>query len=519
MKVKSKLIVVFSFICILLTTSCIIEETLDEPTLAVSEVSIEFPKEVSEKFISISTNQVEWYSIAGADWIKTEQNGNELSIKVSENIQIAERTGEVLILAGGIGSKITVTQSGTEPKIVTIPDKLEIDQWGGVYQFDVDANFSDWTVSTDVDWISLTAKQFKGEVVVHVAENSLRSERIAKIILSNTYSQSTEEFIITQKGIMYYILPYLGIGDNIRKVKDFEFSRKSELSGQPDLPDNPSIYTFDTKSEAFDIVKYSAPSGIFKEAALFAKKNVLTEETLPEFTQFMASNGFTDKGNKIFFNEELRVQASVENFTTTPWIYFEYVPKQIYPHPTFDKFPYGFTDFSVKNSNRTLLEQWESENGGLFNPDRSSTDDILKNHYYFYDVMQGKTYGRAYFFPNAFGEPNYLKETSQMFTDINLVFWNYQGRLLFTEEFTDLYKQEGFEYIRFSTWHYFENSTKNLGMALRWVKYVDIEVPVIDIHFYPLSRSSSISNIKIKTFGSQDEDENQSLAKNSMIFF
>lgn len=73
-------------------------------------------------------------------------------------------------------------------------NKLTVDQWTGIYQFEVNANTKDWTVVSDADWAVVTTKQFKGEVVINVAENKERGQTTAKLTLMGADNKSVKSF-------------------------------------------------------------------------------------------------------------------------------------------------------------------------------------------------------------------------------------------------------------------------------------------------------------------------------------
>lgn len=160
------------------------------------------PTVSSEKSITVNTNQLNWNAVANADWIERTISGNTLTLKVEANSLVETCRDVVTVLAGGLGKDIIVQQAGSDVTIVTIPDKLGINQWKGTYQFDVDANTRDWEISTDSNWLKLTPKQFKGEVVIEVEENKDRETRTATLTLTGENSTTSKDFIITQSGVM-----------------------------------------------------------------------------------------------------------------------------------------------------------------------------------------------------------------------------------------------------------------------------------------------------------------------------
>lgn len=270
---------------LLTLASCQKDDALEEPSLSLSEVSLNLPKASSEKNITVTTNQAEWTAMANVNWLDLTVSGTTLIVKAAENITTTERKGKIMVMAGGVGRAIEVAQAATDVTIVTIPDKLTVDQFGGNFQFDVNANTDEWTVTTDADWITVTAKQFKHEVVVSVSENEDREERVAKLILAG--GKTVKEFTITQSGIMYFILPYLGFYESAFAVRDFEYARRSEVITLPNEFNNNRLWEYETKSPIFNIVQYNAPSRIYKGSITFAKDKQLFDKELPNFKAFL----------------------------------------------------------------------------------------------------------------------------------------------------------------------------------------------------------------------------------------
>ncbi|KGN99498.1 hypothetical protein HR11_04415 [Porphyromonas macacae] len=106
----------------------------------------------SEKTITITTNHSDWTAISNVEWIELTQSENTLTVKILANPLTKERKSEIMVVAG-IGRKILVTQKASDVSIVSIPNKLDVDQWGRKYQFDIVANVQDWVISTYVDWV------------------------------------------------------------------------------------------------------------------------------------------------------------------------------------------------------------------------------------------------------------------------------------------------------------------------------------------------------------------------------
>ena len=87
--------------------SCAKEDEFEMPTLVLSENNITFDKGVSERNISVTTNQNSWIASSPqeGEWLSLVQDGNVLKVKVTENKMGAERTSYVLVNANGATGK------------------------------------------------------------------------------------------------------------------------------------------------------------------------------------------------------------------------------------------------------------------------------------------------------------------------------------------------------------------------------------------------------------------------------
>lgn len=471
---KKKLLALMMIVGLIFTTSCV-KDDIDEPTLTLSESEWVAPKASSEKSITVNTNQLNWNAVANADWIERTISGNTLTLKVEANPLVETRRAVVTVLVGGLGKDIIVQQAGSDVTIVTMPDKLEVSQWKGTYQFDVDANTRDWEISTDANWLKVTPKQFKGEVVIEVEENKDREARTATLTLTGENSTTSKDFIITQSGIMWYILPSLEFGVyNQNDIKEFELERRSETGYSTERS-----VSFLTRSPVMDEITYYFQDGVYIEAEVYGKTKEVFEDE--EFEKFMEDNNFIKVSDLEYENTEISVSAKIIESFFFSYLKFRPIPKQDKDYPTFDKFPYYFTDFTA---DEPAIKDWEEKNGGTFNADRSvdaTTERIL-----FFDVKKESLLSRLYFIDIRDGFPQILLGTSQRYSNMNLCLFESFGELYVTKEFKELLAKEKFEYYgKQSEYFIYVNSEKNLVLAFRWAP-IDQGNFVLDIQLQPL---------------------------------
>lgn len=112
---------------LLLLPSCQGQSDVEEATLDLSTESLTFAKEASEQTVTISTNRDTWmaFSPQEASWITLRQEGNTLHVKAEANEMGRERTGAVIVNAGGTQRRISVRQSAAD--ILLQPETTQID--------------------------------------------------------------------------------------------------------------------------------------------------------------------------------------------------------------------------------------------------------------------------------------------------------------------------------------------------------------------------------------------------------
>lgn len=486
-----KLLPLFLFALAIIATSCNKDE-IDEPTLSLSETEWTAPKASTEKAITVTTNQTNWHAYSNADWITIDESGNTLTIQTSENISTENRRAEVTVSVGALGKKIIVTQSGSDVTIVTIPDKIEINQWGGVFQFKVDANTKQWTATSDADWIKITPMQFDNSVQIEIAENKERQERSTKIILSGANKKSVKEFEVVQQGILYYIFPLLEPEVSPKAVRQFEENRRSDLRidlghvmGTGD--------TYDTQSEIFPIINYTFSFGKLIKAEILSISNEIV--TNNEFEKVLADNDFelateSDDGNLY----KKVVKQGEQSFTIEAQVMlggvsgvtFTFVPKQKGKFPTFNSFPYGFIEFE---SSPEEVKVWEKENKGTLNEDQSNEDD----GFLAFDATSPWVL-RAYIF-----DDEELEITMGLFPNIQSCYFTYNEQYFFTDEFKELMKKEGFtEFLGEGSQGHklYKNTKKPLQMGIKISTYngINNKKPVVEMIFN-YSDNESESNL------------------------
>lgn len=490
-----KLLFLFAVLCAMVISSC---QNENNTTLEISEVSLDLPKVASDNTVTIATDADTWSAFTTAEWITTKANGGELTVSVMENTTTKERSAKVVVIAGEMSQTIDIHQAASDVTIVTLPDKLNIDQWGGTFQFDVNANTKDWTISSDADWVTLNPKQFKSEVVVQVAENTDRAERIATLTL--TAGSATQQFVINQSGIMFFIFPHLEFGCDALSIKNFETARKSELMGQPDGLFNRDKWTYVTKSAAFSTVRYEVGANGLTKVIMFTATKDFGQTELDNYKAYLTSNGYVDKGNNVFGNEAASAEVTLIMEAADPQVVFTYKPTQPQAYPTFSTFPYGLVNFK---STEADIKTYEAANGGTYNGTNSVIDPTRATNILYFDI-QGDPFARAYFVSNT--DPKVLSEAAQYYKDWSKAFFQLKGQYYLTKEFVALVAKEGFVFQGMTkAWYVYVNEAKNLTMGVTVAKYTNFEFPVLDIRTFQTDKEAAARLFESKAKASKTE--------------
>ncbi|MDY5857697.1 MAG: BACON domain-containing protein [Porphyromonas sp.] len=462
---------------LLLFGSCTPENDIEEATLTLSESgTITFTKEASEKVITIETNQPQIIASSNAPWLSTKIEGKQLTIKAEGNETLRERKGTVLVSVGRAQQALKVIQSQSGLIIQLYPETLKSTQWGGKFSVDVLANNDRWTASTDADWLRVEALPNARSMNVEVYENTETESRTAKIKLSLQDGSEDQEFVVTQEGIMFYIMPFVDFEDGSRiSLKLFEQRRRSLLT---DENSSTGWIGFTTQSPAFPDITYTL---YHQNALLYAQLNAsnkeyLEGEHLRKVIDRLRENGFTDErtADRVYYNPDKRILCEIKpDYGKTPHILFSYQPKQPQAHTTFTDFPYPFGTEPEVTKDVTFAEvaAYEAERKGKERSRMAHKNGYLR--FAIYDNEDPEEPTRAYFFSDKKSEV--LEASVRYFRNMNYAFWDYRGYPLFTEEFLRLAEQEGFSYVgldrRDRNRHVFVNSARKIEMRIHWDKY------------------------------------------------
>ncbi len=500
---KKFLLGMLAIVGLLFVTSCSSDDSsgFEESTLSIQKNEVKFTKDSGKKSIAVTTDATKWSAIGSADWIKATRNGNQLEITVSENTSIKAREGKVLIVAGTSSADVLVKQEGAKGSASINLENIEITQYDGNLTIDVIANDVNWTATTDADWLTLTPKTQKYELDIAYKENTERTDRTAKIII--TIGNTNKEITVKQSGILFYLLPYLDFRGNARDIKEFEFARRSDMVDRtPDASD----WIFNTRSPYLWRTRYfmkDASGNSFQEAHTYARGVAEFKKELPGLITFLKENGFKPEEGKdnIYHNEEKSVSAEfriIEDQNIAAVVYV-YIPKQDKAYPTFKKFPdmpelvWGATNEDIK--------AYEASHDGTLNTEQSKIDPTQMYDFLLYSVNSNANevpFMRMYMTGHdnmggvMFKDGLIIKDA--FYKNTELAYYKaITGYYYMTKEFLKLAKDNGYGEPIQGTNDYtdFINTTNNTTMK---VKVKDDTLEIIFMRTDGIAKQGSVTN-------------------------
>lgn len=96
-----------------LGNGCKDDETVANSFLEVAVDTVNFTTAEGSRVVSVSSN-VDWRAVVGEDWVDVSDNGQELTIHVTENVGATLRESQVVVSAGELTAMVLVRQLGTE---------------------------------------------------------------------------------------------------------------------------------------------------------------------------------------------------------------------------------------------------------------------------------------------------------------------------------------------------------------------------------------------------------------------
>lgn len=224
------------------------------------------------------------------------------------------------------------------------------------------------------------------------------------------------------------------------------------------------------------IYKFDREDDKYKMCVFYAKSTKKMQEQFNNFTAFLVKNGFEKDSQFVYKNFKSYVVATITLTSYAAIVTYRPLPKQDKAYPTFKKFPYleELPWFTTKNED---IKAWEAKNGGVFDKEGSKVGINGRDFDELYFKVDAKNDETPYFRLYGVGKPNnpsnykeglLLKE--QYFRKTTLAFFEYDGEFVFTKEFLELVKKEGFVLNGGpdeQAYYTFENTQKQLYLLVR----------------------------------------------------
>lgn len=170
-----------------------------------SEVSI---KSDSQSVTVAFTSNVPWTATVLADWIFISPSSGEagsktISIKVMENTTNQPRSAVITISdkEGKAKLSFVIVQEAMARKLALNPESMTFSAQGGEENLNVSSN-TDWTVSKDVDWITLDSDKGNGDLSLKVIvnENQGQTARTGVITVTTADGKANGTVSVQQDG-------------------------------------------------------------------------------------------------------------------------------------------------------------------------------------------------------------------------------------------------------------------------------------------------------------------------------
>lgn len=470
--------------------------------LELDKPEVRLAKDKGEMVVSVQTNEESVVAISNRDWITAVPEGKSVKLVYDENKVIGQRDAVVLVQAGDLVKALKVTQEGNALDVTTVPEAIVLEPWDSEVTVSVRVNGEGWTCTSATDWIQVTALPWKKEVILRAESNKSGGARQSEIIFQVEGEAGTVAVPVKQKEWPLFLLPYIDFEyGTMSLITRFEMERRSMINQTLT-----GSVTFTTTSPMLSKIAYSfSTKGVMTAAQAYIApdytttdedgETMITKETMQVIDAALLAEGFTEKQGKLrYFNPNNRVVASIKDHTYDPNIEYLYIPKQPQAYKTFDQIPYIPVAFGADYSE---VQKYEQENGGVYNPAGDQYDDDNNICYFEYKVPGSKQIkSRNYYLSwDASKEKvGALLATFQEWSDINLVYWEYNGRLNITEEFLALCEKDGFKYNgkdKDGKMDVFINDTKGVRMMTQFAHFQGEEDPSLVIMMLPYVSSKA----------------------------
>lgn len=431
--------------------------------LSLSQQEVLLDSKTTTVDVKITTPDTSWNCITTADWLDCTKVEDKIRLTAKPNLSGAERMTSVIVTAGVVTKEIVVRQSITSASgdrtIFTDKTDFVVDQWGETFVIPVYSQSKNWEAMSSEEWVHIRSNQVKGTVQITVEETEARPDRYASVLVRDTNTGESFAVTISQKGIMFIILPYLEFGSGIDPILTFEEARKSKLIGRPGDNSgaygavNKDMWKFETKSQLFTRIEYKFANDKMTQAYAYSDIYAL-DAVYDEFTDHLSELGFVADERKFkFYNKKMEMMAELGLSNNEIYILYTYLPNQPEAYPTFETIPGRLTNVQGWASyDKDKIYEWESANGGVTNKKDGSLSTFSKTRTIYYTstdpLAPEKT---TYSLKPSSDDPKSEAITKVSFkfreSDTNKFVWEKDGIYYLTDEFMALCVKSKMRYI------------------------------------------------------------------------
>lgn len=157
--------------------------------------------------LTVTTNQPSWSYTKSEDWIKVTAIGNNLIISADPNSAVLSRRGNVIVTAGPVENRtsvtIVVTQSAAPQATLTLSqNSVSLPQSAATVTVSVTSNQSVFNIMVSDNWVTVVKE---GDIItISAPENIYPVPRTSQITVTagENYNAATRTITVTQQGVI-----------------------------------------------------------------------------------------------------------------------------------------------------------------------------------------------------------------------------------------------------------------------------------------------------------------------------
>ena len=529
----AKLLPVTLGLSLLSLVSCVPQqagEDVEEEVISLSEAELLFANNGGSKEVSVGgAENWDFLSSEGeTGWLKLEKQGNTLVVTAEPNPDGTERSGSVMVMGRTSQAKFNVKQSPADFILDFSESEITFPAAGGDKLIIVSANSQDWTfdpIPEEVTWLSVKSGK---EVVTLTAAPLLTHDPRETSLSVTSAGGEKKDLLVKQLGVAKYYEPYIspeGIPYRPSNLIKFEEERGNILSYYSAPYEFygamiPGTINVLTSSDITPMISYNTElpgQPLYSDAEIAVFYTDPEEKVeLKEYKEFIKGKGYAVENEEEtqFRNPAGPLKLAIEETSTTDGFVatFSLYYPQTGSFPTFDAVPMGpegvFEKLNDPNVESEDIEEIEfglgstliADNRDPADPDNTAAQQI-------FDTGKRGKFDEAlrlyWYVTTEDGVPEFLDTPTQIdliFDDYTAAFWEVAGgKLIMTEEFTDLVKSEGYKlYATDTEGNYFYTKPYNQAIdqamvvaAARYQGILDGEIVLHIAHFYAPKQASS----------------------------